>query len=410
MPVFIDSSPAALCSELSFVDQMTDVFIARILARIRDRAGVALSERILDAVKADGAAVTGSLLIECILNEPSWSAADIDIFTPAGDWLRASVLDTEGDVFEHNGSRFFEFYDSMHSLETAKDAYTDDVFLARKILAVRRVATPNVKLDILAVAATRDTLRSFIFDQFDLTMCKNLLYFRDGRWQLEIFSLPAVLRQIPSTVSLNIHPQRTMSRVAKYRARGYTIKWARRQILAAAARASRVAYDDKLRVFSLSRLFLPDERRNRQFFFSNDTITTKEELLNYIAGPFLPLMHVRACVDDCGYRALEIPHCHVDHFNQVTVKYMRGTIVDCYIDRLGHNAIVDCVLSLFPMALPSYVLCWILEWVPEVRECLATGALTHAEMMQLIVTLNEQFRATRATSGIERETTRRIEQ
>lgn len=63
-------------------------------------------------------------------------------------------------------------------------------------------------------------------------------------------------------------------------------------------------------------------------------------------------------------------------------KYLRG---------VAYVLLIDVCLALFPLRLPSYVLLWILEWLPEMRDDDGASCLKEVDAMKRIININQEW-------------------
>ena len=70
-----------------------------------------------------------------------------------------------------------------------------------------------------------------------------------------------------------------------------------------------------------------------------------------------------------------------------------------FFGRAAHDLILDITLALMPLQLPSYVIMWITEWLPEVVTAVKSPQWQEHIPCSLIINVNENFRYRRALPG-----------
>jgi hypothetical protein len=370
-----------------------DVFIDRILDSLERRLGKKRWKSLREAIEADHALISGSFVLECIM-EVDLHVDDIDIFVPAGatqliEWLQWNKPTAE-------------------RYEDAPLSYSDDVLGTGAQISVYTGVYDNDKVQVIASNVPRESLYEYMCDNFDLNVCKNALDFVSGRPRLRIFDFNAIEeRRCAIRHKNNVH--RTMWRIRKYRDRGFEILLPTKTLVRAIVTRQETCISlqascepfylftkinpstfEKIHSFAVGVRSTRYECGGEVGIYTRGVLT-KEQERALRSTLYLTRGEFECAYCEPGYADLE--HWHFHH--QKGQSPISGVILYMGDRDRAWKAIVDAVLALFPLSVPTYLLLWILEHVPEVAKAIKAQWVNQAEAVQLIAAINDTFRKQR---------------
>jgi len=357
-----------------------EIYVDRIMTTLRQRITPESVTTLMEAIEKDKAFISGSFLLECIAG--GFKSHDIDIFVP-----------TDGvEVKKWLVSR-------SHFHRGIPEYYKRNLFGPGVDVWVWNGSVQGTEVQAILVNLPPKALHEAVFTMFDFDFCKNTLSIVDGRPVLKIFDINSVTQRRSGICNFWRAVDTEIERTVMYRQRGFAINWSKADMVRALLDERRELYRapesytrhassvDRWpeqfvtnRFYTMRRLGSALLRGNRVFF--SDPCALLDTAAN------------RGSAACCALQEINVDHIHI--VGLPALKLNNLVVIRLASQEQTWRFIVDTVLALFPLVLPTYILWWILEWLPNVHSDLVDGWLKERKCLEFICSVNEKFRHARA--------------
>lgn len=168
--------------------------------------------------------ISGSFIIECVLNE-FWNGSDIDIYVPMKG---NNIGKTDAGYFKSDVDDFM--YEIVNLDGTAKSYPSEisgDIKWVRnyyKYMNLQVIDEIEVQIIGIDIKKGEDAFQEFICETFDFEICKNMCYIsEDGNFNIKISNIVEILKK-QTNFNSSKHLQSSILRYDKYTNRGFEFK------------------------------------------------------------------------------------------------------------------------------------------------------------------------------------------
>jgi hypothetical protein len=247
--------------------------------------------------------ISGSFIIQCILNE-NWHS-DIDIFFPTINNVESKC---EGGNPAYAIENFL-YYDMKLQWNDGEDpnSYKDEVdkTLINFVRSYQLLKPKNI-IQVIQVNIDNNYVRQkqYIHDTFDFDICKNIYFIDDKRDNLSILKLTNILNKI-GEFNVSKTTGSSIKRYHKYINRGFNLRV------------------DTMTRDKIKEIYLGERGQNYYEVEDLDGYTTKNGLL-YV-GDFNKVHIIRKCPDECLIKLCnsvcdsDIKHIHCTNMESKTI-------------------------------------------------------------------------------------------
>jgi predicted nucleotidyltransferase len=164
-------------------------------------------ELFIKYITVNDIAISGSFIMQCILGE-DWEESDIDLY-----------------LFDEENDNYFDVMGIDKEVLTYEqkkeimDSYGNFIDI-RKIIN-RKIYDKKIQA-IYVPTQTRNEFKSFVLDNFDLNICKNIFQIVDGKEMVYVHDLTGLINR-REVVDGNYMRDKKKGRIEKYKSRGFDI-------------------------------------------------------------------------------------------------------------------------------------------------------------------------------------------
>lgn len=194
-----------------------------IIDKINERLFEIFGDRLSDfkqCLKNTGAVISGSFLLQCVLNE-RWEGSDIDIYVPI---IGNNISRIEGGYIK---SALDDFMHYEMKLDGSHDNYAEEI--NNNIKWVRNYrkhfndqSSTTIQIIGLYIDKNIESLQYEIDQMFDFDLCKNIYYY-NGRDNIILSNLYDICNKMTHFKSSRLL-RSSLERYHKYKRRGFTFK------------------------------------------------------------------------------------------------------------------------------------------------------------------------------------------
>ena len=198
---------------------IVDKIINNINIRLRKYFRKKHYNNVIDIIKKTNCVISGSLIIQCILEE-YWDS-DIDIYSSSSDNLvDVGSIDSISILEKY----FYDNYEWMNKFKWENYHHTmgDDDKLKIRLIQNYMIPYTNIHVQSIKIDVVNDicNIKEFIYKTFDFDICKNMYYFKDNQPQLSIYNINQILNK-QTEFKYAYRSDSSIGRMIKYSNRGF---------------------------------------------------------------------------------------------------------------------------------------------------------------------------------------------